>query len=387
MKKFLLVFLLLLTGYASAEMLSYSATSKKSQKDADQLALEGLAKQLRTKVSSEFEVRTTEDAKGNVSQTTSSRKSSMTNIVIKGAKVVPGPKQDGTYQSTATVDTEQMASKILVDLSSIRTQMKEKDSIIRFDMVDGDYRKMATDMVALEKLADSYNEGLENLSCLQSVPAELKLESTLGELTEYLISSMSSLNMETDLTSEALVVTVSDAAGPVNLFPLALTQDNKDIAHEKTNAEGEAVFSLKQVKKLHPTGDVTVHADLNFKYVRQSALLSKSVHYETAASGKTYRLNCNASAEACGALQKYLGDAGIATLDKKGLPELKATLEFTTKANSNKSLYTTRATITLASGNKQMTESTQGVGRDEGLAQIKAIQKLPATKINQVFGK
>ncbi len=387
MKTILLVLLFLLSGYASAEMISYSATSKKSQKDADQLALEGLAKQLRTKVSSEFEVRTSEDAKGNVSQTTESRKSSMTNIVIKGAKVVSGPKQNGMFQSTASVDTEQMASKILVDLAAIRTQLKSKDSIIRFDMVDGNYRKMATDMLAFEKLIEDYNDGLENLSCVQAVPADLKLETTLVELTEYLISSMSSLKMETKLTSEALVVTVNDAAGPVNLFPLALTQDNKDIAHEKTNADGVAKFPMAQVKKLRPTGDVTVHADLNFKYVRQSALISRNVHYETAASGKSYRLNCNASAEACGALQKYLGDAGISIIESAELPELKVSLDFTTKANSNKSLYTTRATITLACGDRQMTESTQGVGRDEGLAQIKAIQKLPATKLNQVFGK
>ena len=57
-----LLSLAMLSSYASAAILTYTATSKKSQKEADQLALEGLAKQLRTKVSSEFETRVQEDA-------------------------------------------------------------------------------------------------------------------------------------------------------------------------------------------------------------------------------------------------------------------------------------------------------------------------------------
>ena len=290
MNKLFLASVVALATFASAATVTYTATSKKSQKEADMLALEGLAKQLRTNVSSEFVTEVKEDAKGNVTSTAKSTKNTSTNMVLKGAKVTPGPKTNGKFQSTATIDTDQMASKILVDLEAIRKDMKAKDSIIRLDMFDRDYRKMGVDMVALEKLADRYNESLEDLSCVQKVPAEMKLESTLGELKEYLVSGMSSLKFETDLTSEALIVTVADYMGPVVGFPLALTQDSRDIAHEKTNEEGEAVFSLAQVKKLHPSGDVTVHADLNFRYVRQSAVISKTVHYDTDVADCSYTL-------------------------------------------------------------------------------------------------
>ena len=44
MKRIAFALLLAFTAYASAGMLSYTAYSKKSQKDADQLALDGLAK-------------------------------------------------------------------------------------------------------------------------------------------------------------------------------------------------------------------------------------------------------------------------------------------------------------------------------------------------------
>ena len=190
-----LLSLAVFASYANAEILTYTATSKKSQKEADMLALEGLAKQLRTKVSSEFATEVKEDAKGNVTSTAKSTKNTSTNMVLKGAKVTPGPKSGGKFQSTATMDTEQMASKILVDIESIRKEMHAKDSIIRLDMVDGDYRKMGVDMLALEKLADRYNENLEDLSCVQKIPDNLRLESTIGELTEYLISGMESLKM------------------------------------------------------------------------------------------------------------------------------------------------------------------------------------------------
>ena len=387
MNKLFLASLVAMTAFASAKVLTYTATSKKSQKEADMLALEGLAQQLRTNVSSEFETTVKEDAKGKVTSTAKGKKNTSTNMTLKGAKVTPGPKSKGAFQSTATIDTDQMASKILVDLKSLRTQMTAKDSIIRLDMVDRDYRKMGVDMVALEKLADSYSELLEDLSCVQKVPQDLLLESTLGELKEYLVSGMSSLKIETDLTSEALMITVTDFAGPVVGFPLALTQDSRDIAHEKTNEEGEAVFSLAQVKKLHPAGEVTVHADLNFRYVRASALISKTVSYDSEKAACSYRLVCDGPMEACGALKSFLADAGLPLLDKESLPQLNAKLQFTDKMNSSKTLCTSRGTVTLSAFEQQTTESVQGVGRDEGIAQATAVKKLPATKLNQMFGK
>ena len=379
--------LAVLASYTSAEVLTYTASSKKSQKEADMLALEGLAKQLRTKVSSEFETTVKEDAKGNVTSTAQGVKNTSTNMTLKGAKVKPGPKSGGKFQSTATIDTDQMASKILVDLESIRKEMKAKDSIIRLDMMDGDYRKMGVDMTALEKLADRYSENLEDLSCVQKVPADLRLESTIGELTEYLVSGMASLKMETDLTSEALMVTVTDFNGPVVGFPLALTQDSKDIAHEKTNEEGEAVFSLAQVKKLHPSGDVTVHADLSFKYSRKAAVISKSVHYTSDVAACSYYLECEGPTEACGALRGHLIESGILISDKKSLPKMSAKITSADKMNTSKTLCTSRITLAIEAGKQSISEQAQGVGRDEGIAQATAVKKVNATKLHDTFKK
>lgn len=387
MKKLIAVLTLALVACASAATVSYTAVSKKSQKDADQLAMDGLAKQLRSRVESEFAVTTTEDASGKISESVVSKKKVSTDIVIKGAKIAPGPKQNGVFQSTASVDTEQMASKIRVDLAALQDKMKEQDPIIRKDILNGDYRKMTTDMIAFEKLADEYALNLENLSCLQPIPAELKLETAMGKLVDFVVSNLASVKMETDLTGEALVVTITDVAGPVEFFPIALTQDNKDLAHEKTNAEGEAVFSIAQIKKKKPTGEVTVHADLNFKYVRTANFITQTVSYASDKSSCTFNFVCDGPEEACGALQKYLNDSGIPTLDKAGLPKLEAKLTSSDKLNGNKSLCTSRVTATLQSGKVQMTENAQGVGRDANSAQAKAVQKLPATKIFETFTK
>lgn len=387
MKRIAFALLLAFTAYASAGMLSYTAYSKKSQKDADQLALDGLAKQLRSKVESEFAVTKTEDAEGNISETVLSKKKVSTNIVIKGAKLTAGPKQDGKFTSTATVDTDQMASKILVDLAAINDKMKELDKIIRADILNGDYRKMTLDMTDLEKQADEYSLNLENLSCLQKIPPELKLETTIGKLMEFVVGNMAALKMETDLTSEALVVTITDVAGPVEYFPIALTQDNKDLAHEKTNAEGVAIFPLTQVKKKKPTGEVTVHADLKFKYVRKSDFITQTVSYSSEKSACTYRLACDGPTEACAAMRKYLNDAGIPTLDKDKLPLLSVKMSTVDKMNGNKSLCTSRLTAVMQAGKAQLTIDAQGVGRDRDAAQVKAVTKLNATKIYNTFGK
>lgn len=370
---------------AAANVLTYTVTSTVSQKDADQRALEGVAKQMQTRVKSKMEVITSEDAAGNISETTNIYKASYTNVVLKGAKVLPGPKQGNNFQSTVTVDLDQLASKILLNLESLRGEMHAKDSVIRLDMVDRDYRKMNVDMLALEKLAENYEKELEILSCVQVVPKELKLESTLGELTEYLISGMSSLKLETDLTSEALIVTVEDFAGPVAYFPVAIIQDRKDLVNDKTNEDGVVVFPLSKVKSQKAKGDVTVHADLKFKYMRQSAVVSKVVSYKSENAGCAYRLACNGNASECGTVQKFLSDAGLEIRSDEKLPVLNVNLSFIDKVNSGKTLYTSKVTALLKTQKNELVEMAQGVGRDEDSGHTKAIGKLSAAKIAEAF--
>ena len=380
------LFLMLPAASLAANLVSYTAMSKVSQKDADKKAMEGVALQIGAQVKSSFETNTVEHADGSIESNAQSKKSVSTNVLLKGAKVQPGPKKDGMFQSTVTVDLEQLASKILLDLNSIKAQMKSKDSLVRLDMLDRDYRKMEADMIVLEKLALSYNDQLEYLSFVQKVPNELRLETTLGELTEFLISSMQTVKLDVEESAGDLRVKVSDFAGPIANFPLALTQDKKEFANAKTDAQGEAVFKLKKIKKLKPAGDVTVHADMNFKFVRQSALQNKTVSYGAAKTGAAFRLACSGSVAECGALQKFLSDAGLTIADRSELPELSATLEFSDKPNSAKTLYTSRATIKLKHGDVELVEQPQGVGRDAEAAHVKAITKLSASGIVEKFG-
>lgn len=385
MKKFLTAVMLAPVISMAANVVSYTATSTVSQKDADKKAMEGVAMQISSSVKASMESVKTEDRDGNVQSTFTSKKTVESNVLLKGAKIKVGPKQKGAYTSTVSVDLDQLSSAILLDLTKLQKEMKSKDSIIRLDMLDRDYRKMSGDMIQLEKLVDSYSLQLENLSFIQPVEKELLLESTLGELTEFLMSSMQTISMETDLTSEALVVTVKDFAGPIVNFPIILTQDKKDLVTEKTNAEGEAVFSLKDVMKKKPSGEVTVHPDMNFKFVRQSALITKTVSYQSEKKGCKYNFSCLGEVAECGAMQRFLGDAGLNVSSEYGLPGLDAVLSFSDKANSAKTLYTSRGTITLRYGSTELVEQTQGVGKDPESAHIKAVTKLPATKILNTF--
>lgn len=369
----------------AANTVTYTATSKESQKDADKKALEGAAMQIGAKVDAKMETRLSESADGTIQKTTDSRKSVSTNILLKGAKIQPGPKQNGMFQSTVTVDLDQLASKILLDLGTVKVQMKSKDSLIRLDMLDRDYRKMEADMIQLEKMADQYNDHLEALSFVQAVPKELQLETTMGELTEFLISSMQSVKLEAEEKDGNLRVVVSDFAGPIALFPVALTQEGKNVAVAKTDAKGVVNFNLKKNKKLKPSGDLVVHADMNFKYVRQSALQNVSISYGAKKTGVAYRLACKGAVAECGALQKFLMDAGLSIADKAGLPELSVTLEFSDKDNSSKTLTTSRATVKFSYADKELVDQPQGVGRDAEAAHVKAISKLSASRILETF--
>ena len=236
----------------AANLVTYTATSNVSQKDADKKALEGAAMQIGAKVDSKMETRVSEKADGSIEKTTDSKKAVSTNVLLKGAKIQLGPKQNGMFQSTVTVDLDQLASKILLDLNQIKVQMKSKDSLIRLDMLDRDYRKMEADMIQLEKLAGQYNDQLEALSFVQAVPKELQLETTMGELTEFLISSMQTVKLETEEKDGSLRVVVSDFAGPIANFPVALTQDGKNVAVAKTDAKGVVNFNLKKSRILSP---------------------------------------------------------------------------------------------------------------------------------------
>ena len=379
----LIPFVLFATGLSlAANLVSYTATSKVSQKDADKKAMEGVALQIGAQVKSSFETHTVENADGSIESTADSKKSVSTIVLLKGAKIQPGPKTNGLFQSTVTVDLEMLASKILLDLEQIKRKMKSLDSLIRLDMLDRDYRKMEGEMIKLEKLAVDYNDQLNSLSFMQKVPAEMRLESTLGELTEFLISSMQTVKLETELVSGNVKVTVSDFAGPIANFPLVLTQDKKDVSNAKTGNDGVAVFKIKNIKKLKPSGEVTVHADMNFKFVRQSALQNKTVSYGSAKTGKSFRLACNGSVAECGALQKFLTDAGISIADAANLPEISASFKFSDKPNSSRSLYTSRATIKLKNAGKEVVLQPQGVGRDAEAAHVKAISNIPVSQIS-----
>lgn len=380
-------FALMLTASLSlaANLITYTATSNVSQKDADKKALEGAAMQIGVKVDSKMETRVSEKADGSIEKTTDSKKAVSTKVLLKGAKIQLGPKQNGMFQSTVTVDLDQLASKILLDLNQIKVQMKSKDSLIRLDMLDRDYRKMEADMIQLEKLAGQYNDQLEALSFVQAVPKELQLETTMGELTEFLISSMQTVKLETGEKDGSLRVVVSDFAGPIVNFPVALTQDGKNVAVAKTDAKGVVNFNLKKIKNLKPSGDVTVHADMNFKFVRQSALQNVNVTYGAPKTGVAYRLSCKGTATECGTLQKFLTDAGLTIADQAGLPELSVTLEFSDKNNSAKTLTTSRATVKFSCASKELVEQPQGVGRGAETAHVKAISKLSASKILETF--
>ena len=364
----------------AANMVSYTATSNVSQKDADKKALEGVAMQIGAKVDSKMETHLSEKADGSIEKTTDSKKSVSTNVLVKGAKIVPGPKQNGLFQSTVTVDLDQLASK-----DQVKVQMKSKDSLIRLDMLDRDYRKMESDMIQLEKMARTYDEHLEALSFVQAVPKELRLETTMGELTEFLISSMQTVKLDAEEKDGNLRVVVSDFAGPIANFSVALTQDGKNVAAAKTDAKGVVNFNLKKIKNLKPSGDLTVHADMNFKFVRQSALQNVNVSYGAKKTGVAYRLACKGAAAECGALQKFLTDAGLSIADKAGIPELSVTLEFSDKDNSSKTLTTSRATVKFSCADKELVDQPQGVGRDAEAAHVKAISKLSASRILETF--
>lgn len=369
----------------AANVVTYTASSKVSQKDADKKALEGAAMQISTQVKASVETVKTEDAEGNVQSTFESKKSVTSNVLLKGAKIKAGPKVNGMFQSTVSVDLDQLTSKILVDMEQMRRDVKNSDSIIRRDLSDGLYYRVSGELVDLKKIIERYDEHLENLSCLQKVSNDLLLESTLNELSKFLRSALGSVKMDAVVTDESLIVTVTDYLGPVVNFPIVLSQDNKDLASQKTDKKGKAVFPMKDVKKKKPSGTVTAIANINFEFAQQSGLVKKEVAYQSEKTGCVYRLVCNGNVVECGALQKFLTDAGLSVSNNVGLPEIEANLSFSDKPNSSRTLFTSRATISLKHGTTELLEQPQGVGKDEESAHVKAITKLPANKVLEAF--
>lgn len=369
----------------AASMVTYTATSKVSQKDADKKALEGAAMQISTNVKASVETVLTEDAQGNVQSSFESKKSVTSNVLLKGAKIAAGPKKNGLYQSTVSVDLDQLASKILADMEQMRKDVKKADSIIRKDLRQGLYYRVSGELVDLKKIVERYDEHLENLSCLQSVSPELLLETALNELGKFLRSSLASIKMDAVVTDESMIVSVTDYLGPVVNFPIVLSQDNKNLATQKTDKNGKAIFPMAAVKKNKPSGEVTAIADINFEFAQQSGLVKKTVAYQSEKTGCVYRLVCAGEVVECGALQSFLTDAGLSVSNTEGLPEINATLSFSDKPNSSRTLFTSRATISLKHGTTELLEQPQGVGKDEESAHLKAITKLSAQKVLDAF--
>ncbi len=371
----------------AANILTYTATSKVSQKDADQAALAGVAKQVQTQVKAEFETTKKENAQGEISETAKSFKGTYTDVVLKGVKITVGEKKKGVFTSTATLDVDQLTSKMVADLNTIRGDMKKLDSLIRMELQNADYRKVSTDLAELETLADKYNGILEELSMFRIISKDLLLESALGELMDFFAKALEAVKIETDLSSEALTITVTDVMGPIAYFPIAVLQDHRELLRSKTDENGELVFPLDKVRAKKASGQVTVVANLSFKYMHKAAVESQVVEYTSEKLGCAYRLTCSGDEADCGALHKALSDAGLSIQDKAELPELKVNMTFSDKASGNGSLYTSKATLVFSYDDVKLTEQPQGIGRDASAAHGKAIAKMPATKVVNAFGK
>ena len=119
-----------------AKLISYTGYSAESQEEANNAAIAGVAKQISAQVSSSQKLVKKEVKKG----ATSSFKKDFSvsnqvesNLLLKGIRVSPKPKQGRNFVAFATVDLDQLSSDLRFKIQQIQKDVKQNElDIIKF---------------------------------------------------------------------------------------------------------------------------------------------------------------------------------------------------------------------------------------------------------------
>lgn len=315
----ILILLMAVSASFGAKLISYTGYSAESQEEANNAAIAGVAKQISAQVSSSQKLVKKEVKKG----ATSSFKKDFSvsnqvesNLLLKGIRVSPKPKQGRNFVAFATVDLDQLSSDLRFKIQQIQKDVKQNElDIIKF-IKQKRYADAFEKLTALRILVLKHPPLLASLAEFYPIDSTFSLSSIDQELERNLIEKLKTVTVsikdpqEYEITTPILptfTVYVSDKEGPIPNFPIYVMQNNKTLGERYTKEAGEVSFSLKNVN--FDQGPYVIQVASNFPLmILKKTGLDKTleIQYKTKKTKCFYRLSCQETINICNQIENRL---------------------------------------------------------------------------------
>ena len=371
----------------AGKIVTYTATSTVSQEEANNSAMAGVAKQIKSQVSATQTLTKYEDindGKSILGETYRAKSNVKSNVVLKGVKVVP-IKVDKGFKATATLDMDEFTASLQFRLKTLQQDIAKLEKSARKAIDTRTYANAASDLETAEDKVNEYNFYLQQLADVYPLNDSHRLQHALPEIEKLLVERLSSITITTtaepnfELAKAEMPswnVIVKDSIGPVPNFPL-IARQSKNLSERRTQKNGIATFKLRNVNFEKGPYVVTVEPNLSLELLKKTGLRNAlEVPYNVKVSRCEIKLACDMEANTCSALENALSKKSIFAIDdeESTAPELSVEIENTFRGRLG-FISSFDFTIAIKGEGVNFFTTGKGVGKTQAAATISAIKK------------
>ena len=380
----------------AGKIVTYTATSKVSQEDANNAAIAGVAKQVKSKISATQKQTKYEDiynGESTLGETYRANNSVKSNVVLKGVTVIP-IKVDKGFKATAKLDMDEFTADLRFRLKSLKQEIAELEKSARQAIDDRIYVNAANDLSQAEEKVNEHNYYLLQLAEVYPLNDSLRLHHGLLEVEKVLVNKLSKIVIEASVGDIELTrpempawdVIVKDSLGPVPSFPLVARQ-SKTLSERRTQNNGVATFSLRNVNFEKGPYVIIVEPNLPYELLRKIGKTNAlEVPYRVRQSRCEVSLQCDLIANICTALENALSKKSIfTTSDSTSDKHLKVQIETSPRGKTGR-LASFDVSISIKGRDINYLADSKGVGRSEVDAIISAIKKTDFAPLQKQLG-
>ncbi len=371
----------------AGKIVTYTATSTISQEDANNSAIAGVAKQVKSQITATQTLTKYEDitdGKSVLGETYRAKNNVKSNVVLKGVQVVP-VKADKGFKATATLDMDEFTADLQFRLKTLKQEIANLEKSARKAIENRVYVNAANDLTEAKDKVDEHNFYLLQLAEVYPLDDSHRLQHGLPEIEKLLVERLSSITIKTtseqnfELTRSempAWEVIVKDSFGPLPNFPI-IARQSKTLSERRSQKNGTVSFKLRNVNFEKGPYVIIVEPNLPLELLKKTGLASAlEVPYHVRKARCEVKLNCDKIANVCSALENALSKKSIFTTtdEESGAPELTAEIENTFRGRLG-FISSFDFTISIKGDKINFFTTAKGVGRNEVDATISALRK------------
>ena len=375
------IVLLVLVGFLSARVVTWTAYSTESQADADEAAIAGVAKQISSHVVSTVVVRQSED-QSDLKKSIDTKKSVHSDIFLKGIKIQRLPKSENKFGSTASIDLDELTSKYRFKLQSIQAEVSKFEASAKKALAERRYAEVARNLGNVPGLSNSYNMVLEEMSDYVPLDNSMRLNTESSSITDAMVNDLRHVVIKAAVAGESgsqdsqisFSVDVSNVGAGIDGFPVSVVKNGKILTEAYTDSKGHAEILIPKSQLRASPHELFVAPRLFSLYCNAAALNPVLVRYPMEVSRCAVNLSCS-DAKVCSTVMKKLTDRYGDVYESRSAPLTKVKAQGQLK-NKMGSVQSYGVTMSLSKDGKSCQKEQTGAGRNKSEALVSAIKKM-----------